>query len=77
MEKNSNKISYHNDMELLISKLEEFREEYEKFSKKVSPKHWRITGTHFSNLEKMKEDIINFTEISDEEKEIPWIKNQL
>jgi hypothetical protein len=50
--------------------------EYEDFLNDVSPKHWRRTGHHFSELRKMKEEINDMTPITKSEKEIDWVKKQ-
>ncbi len=65
------------EKEKLVNKLNVILDEYDKFSKKVSPKHWRLTGTHFTQLRIIQEEIQKFSEISDEEKESEWVKEQL
>jgi hypothetical protein len=52
-------------------------EEYEKFTKTVSPKNWRTTGHHFTELRKMKDDIVNFSELTEKEKENEWVRKQI
>lgn len=41
---------------------------YKDFTKTVSPKHWRTTGHHYTELKNILEGIENFTEISEKEK---------
>lgn len=50
---------------------------YEDFSKTVAPKYWRLTGHHFTELKKMKEDIDKFQEITKEDKENDWVRDQI
>jgi hypothetical protein len=61
----------------VLDKLDEFMSEYDEFIRKVSPKHWRSTGTHFTQLRQMKEGIESFTELTEKEKEIDWVKDEL
>ena len=58
---------------ILIDKL---YEAYSDFINDVSPKNWRITGHHLAELHVMKEDIGRFSEITKEESEIDWVKDQ-
>ena len=57
------------EQDKIKSKIDSLLEEYEEFTKKVSPKNWRSTGSHFTEPRKMKKDIDNFVEITGEEKE--------
>ena len=41
----------------IISIINSLMEEYGAFTKTVSPKNWRTTGHHFTELRKMKDDI--------------------
>lgn len=50
--------------------------EYNDFLEDVSPKHWRLTGHHFSELRKMIEEIKELTPITKAEKEIDWVKKE-
>lgn len=58
---------------ILIDKL---YEAYSDFINDVSPKNWRTTVHHLTELRKMKEDIGRFSEITKEESEIDWVKDQ-
>lgn len=58
----------------LLFKLDRMVEEYEDFTNDVSPKHWRTTGHHLTELRKMREDILRMSEITPDEKEIDWVK---
>lgn len=49
-------------------------EKYLDFTNDVSPKYWRTTGTHITDLKKMLEDLKRFEPISIEEKENEWVK---
>lgn len=49
-------------------------QEYEDFSRNISPKNWRSSGTHFTELRQMKENINRFEPVTAEEKEIDWVK---
>lgn len=63
--------------QLLIDSLNQSKAIYDEFSKKVSPKFWRLTGTHFLDLEQMIKEVNQFEEITSEELSDPWIKKQL
>ena len=70
----SNSFSFSDEKEKVINMINSLMEEYEKFTKTVSPKNWRTTGHHFTELRKMKEDIVNFSELTEKEKENEWIR---
>jgi len=58
----------------VLSLLDELMLEYEDFTKDVSPKNWRSTGSHFTDLRNMREEIEEFIPISVEEKENEHVK---
>ena len=58
----------------VLNKIDSLIREYEDLTNEVSPNNWRTTGHHLSELRKMKEDIVRFKEISEQEKEIDWVK---
>lgn len=60
----------------VLNKIDSLIKEYEEFTNEVSPGNWRSTGHHLTELRKMKEDILRFKEISEDEKEIDWVKDQ-
>lgn len=47
---------------------------YEDFVDDVSPKHWRRTGHHITELKKMISEIDSLTPITKEEEELEWVK---
>ena len=47
---------------------------YEDFTNDISPKHWRRTGHHITELRKMMDEIDPITPITSEESEIDWVK---
>ena len=57
-------------------KLQELIDIYEDFSNDISPKHWRLTGHHITELRKMLDELKGVTEITPEEKEIDWVKKE-
>jgi uncharacterized protein with PIN domain len=68
--------------DFLISKksvlilIDQLIEEYSDFTNDVSPKHWRTTGHHITELKKMRDEIKDrLTPITIEEKEIDWVKD--
>ena len=67
---NKNKAELINSLDLIIN-------QYDEFTKSVSPKSWRMIGFHFSSLKNIKEDIMFVNEISKQEKENDWVKEQL
>jgi len=73
----NNSFSFSDEKDKVIDMINLFMEEYEKFTKTVSPKNWRTTGHHFTELRKMKEDIVNFSELTEKEKENEWVRKQI
>jgi len=73
-----NEHSEQSDFETLrkgvLFKLDRLVQEYEDFINDVSPKHWRTTGHHLTELRKMREDILRMSEITSDEKEVDWVK---
>lgn len=69
----SNSFSFSDEKDKVIDMINSFMEEYEKFTKTVSPKNWRTSGHHFTELRKMKDDIVNFSELTEKEKENEWV----
>jgi peptidoglycan hydrolase CwlO-like protein len=57
------------EQDKIKSQIDSLLEDYEEFTKKVSPKNWRSTGSHFTNLREMKKDVDNYSAITEEEKE--------
>ena len=76
---NENSESSINDFEIgkksVLMALDNLYTEYEDFTNDVSPSFWRTTGTHLTELRKMKEDIERFKCISDKEKENEFVKS--
>lgn len=73
----NNAFSFSDEKDKVVNMINSFIEEYEKFTKTVSPKNWRITGHHFTELRKMKDDIVNFSELTKKEKENEWVRKQI
>jgi hypothetical protein len=73
----SNSFSFSDEKDKVINMINSLMEEYEKFTKTVSPENWRTTGHHFTELRKMKEDIVNFSELTEKEKENEWVRKQI
>ena len=63
------KKKFEKEKQEIADELSNFLKKYDEFTKKVSPKNWRSTGTHFSRITEFIEDIKNFSEMTDEEKE--------
>ncbi len=61
----------------LASKIRELKKEYLLFLNEVSPKHWRSSGHYTHELSEMFINIQNVTQITKEEKEIDWVKNEI
>jgi len=61
----------------IVDKLEAFRLEYMEFLREVSPQHWYGAGSYSANLKEMHTRIQIFQQISEEEKNIPWVKEEL
>lgn len=71
------KPNFEADKQLLLIKIEALRKEFGELTKQVAPKHWRTTGTLYSNLHKMEHDLKEFTEISKEDLKLPWVRKEL
>ena len=63
--------------EQILKNLDEFMHDYEVFSLRVAPKHYRQTGNHFTELRKLQREIPEFTQITLKERENPYIKKDL
>jgi hypothetical protein len=63
--------------EELIQMLRSFYEFYYNFTKEVSPKNWRTTGHHLTQLRNMKEDIEKLESITPKDLENEWVRKQL
>lgn len=74
---NESASSFSDQKESLINMIDSLMQEYDTFSKSVSPKHWRTTGSHFTELRKMKSDLSNFSELTEKEKENEWVRKQI
>lgn len=60
----------------LIENIDQVLEIYDDFINDFSPKHWRTTGHHFTELKKMKEEVKNFTPITSDELKIDWVRKE-
>lgn len=61
-------VSFDKMKDSLELKIKNLLSVYDNFTKNVSPKHWRTTGHHYTELKKILGEINNFTEISEKEK---------
>lgn len=61
------KTTFDENKKELKYKIEEILKIYDNFTKTVSPKYWRTTGHHFIELNKMKDDIDSFSEITEKQ----------
>jgi len=50
---------------------------YVDFTSSVSPKHWRTTGHDITELRKVKRDVMELTEMTEDEKKFPYVKEEL
>jgi hypothetical protein len=66
-EEESNNDSFEIKQEELISEFDNLYHLYNEFTKQISPKHWRISGTHLTEIREMMKEIPKFTEITAEE----------
>jgi len=48
----------------ILLEIENLKKKYDDFTKEVSPDHWRTTGHHFGELNKMLEDIPRMKKIT-------------
>ena len=76
-EESDSSDSFEIEQEKLISEFDNLYHLYNEFSKRVSPKHWRITGAHFTEMRKMMNEIPKFTEITaEEQKSVDALNNE-
>jgi hypothetical protein len=61
----------------LINQISDLIEKYDAFTKEVSPSNWRMIGGHYHDLKRMKKEVEATSEITEAEKEIDWVKEQL
>jgi hypothetical protein len=61
----------------VMQRLDELIVVYDEFTRHVGSSHWRRCGSHFVELKKIRKAVEHFTEITDEELNIPWIKEEL
>jgi hypothetical protein len=57
------------DKERLTDKIDNLIKYYEEFTKLISPQWWRVSGSHLTDLRKMREDIDRFDMMSKTQRE--------
>jgi hypothetical protein len=62
-------MSFTDKKQNILTNLENLINQYDDFSKSVDSKHWRITGHHFTDLNRIYQEFKEFTEISEKHKE--------
>jgi hypothetical protein len=71
------KMDFHKRRNKMVDKLNAFILEYKEFTKEVSPKNWRTTGTHCTQLDKICAEIQNLQPITEADKKIDWVRKSL
>ena len=61
-------VNFEEQKKNILKDLEDFTKKYDEFTKLISPKNWRSSGHHFSELKQMSEQISRFEEITNFEK---------
>ena len=74
---NDESTSFDSQVDKTKNALETLIKEYDELTKLVSPKYWRSTGHVFAELNKMKEEIARYTEVTEEEKSNSHYKDML
>ena len=59
-----------------MRKIDELIEIYEDFTNDISTKHWRVSGHQISELKHFRNDISLFTPITNNEKDLEWVKKE-
>lgn len=54
--------------------LKDLLDKYDEFTNDISPKWWRITGHHFSELKKMQVEIEELEPMTEEEYNNEWVR---
>lgn len=63
--------------EEVAEKLDSLRKAYDELTKMTSPQHWRGTGYHVMELQKMERELPSLTEISKDELDMEWVQKAL
>lgn len=53
-----------------IEKFNDAMEAYDELTKSVSPRNWRTTGHHFTEMKKIKEEVVDLKEITSTEQKM-------
>ncbi len=61
----------------VLDKVDELMDAYDDLTVLVSPKHWRTTGSNFTEMKKIKEDVKTFSEATEKDKENKYYKEEL
>lgn len=57
-------MCFSEEKELMLEKIKELVKDYNKFTRRVCPSQYRITGQHLQALRVMSQEIENLNEIS-------------
>jgi hypothetical protein len=72
-----NSQEYNAKRDEVAEKLGALQKSFDELIKMTSPTWWRLTGTHFMELERMGKDLERLTEISKSELDNDWVKEAL
>ena len=61
----------------VVNKIDDLLKSYDELSKITSPQHWRTTGHHAMELQKMKGELEHTTEITKDELDTEWVQQAL
>lgn len=61
-------MTFEEQKDEMIKKVVALKKDYDAFSRLVNTHHWRTTGHHYIDLSTMVEEISEFTEMSEEQK---------
>lgn len=73
----AHKSNFEEEKSKIIEDLKKFMDDYSDFLTTVSPDYWRSSGHHYSELNKMIEDINRFKEITEEESKRDWVDKEI
>lgn len=61
----------------IINQLKVLIENYNEFTKMISPEHWRSSGHIYTELKKIESQIVKWKKISKEQLDNKWVRKSL
>lgn len=61
----------------ILDKLDKFIDDYDKFTRKVGSKYWRVSGAFAGELQNIKKEIPRFEPLTFKELQHDWIRDDI